>query len=256
MKMRWVCCLICLLIFAFGCLPVLADSVQTEPVIGAWVLDRVYENASSEDRFVLDPESAASVYAETANVYSLFADGSAQVLLQAEGEIFEQNDLTWTIFEDSYIICNDIAVVQEFSWDPEDHVFHRYWKDSEPEATYHDLDFVYMRVPVGTWQMQMVYETSGDEPVLLEPESSASLYAESDDLYHFIADGAAAVEYDGRMEEATWDLDDEDLLLTFDVGGEMLFTYDPDQDMLFRYWADDDQDATYHSLVFVYLRYQ
>ena len=178
------------------------------------------------------------------------------MVINAGEGTFEQNDLTWTIFGDSYIICNDIAVVQEFSWDPEEKVFHRYWKESDPSADYHDLDFVYKRVPVGTWQMQMVYDISGPEPVLLSPESAASLYAETDSLYLIKADGTAAAVFDGRNEDAEWMLDDEGLLVTFYGGGEMMLVYDPDQDVLFRYWSDDYPDATYTALVFVYLRNQ
>ena len=256
MKMRWICGLICIFVLALGCLPVLAGGFESDPVVGSWMLDRVYENASSNDRFVLDPDSSASVYAETANVYSLFADGSAQVVINAGEGTYEQNDLTWTLFEDSYIICNDIAVVQKFSWDPEEQVFHRYWKESDPLADYHDLDFVYTRVPVGEWQMQMVYDISGTEPVLLDPDSSQSLYAEIDNVYHIKADGTAAAVFDGRTENAEWTAVDEGFLVTFFGGGEMLFVYDPDQDVLFRYWSDDQTDAAYQALAFVYLRYQ
>ena len=254
MKMRWFEILICLFVLAFGCLPALAGGIQDDPVIGSWSLDRVYENASSEDRFVLEPENAASVYAESGNVFSLFEDGSAQVIIKAEGELFEQNDLTWTISGDSYQILKDQEVVDEYIWDPEGKVFHRYWKESEPEADYHDLDFVYTRVPVGTWQMQMVYEMSGEEPVLLDPESAGSLYSESVDLYKFKADGTASVEFEGWEETGDWMLDEEGLLLTFTTGGEMKFTYDKDQDILCRLWSDDAPEATYHSLAFVYQR--
>ena len=256
MKMRWFCGMICLLILFIASLPVGAGGLESDPVVGSWMLDRVYENASSDDRFVLDPESSASVYAETANVYSLFADGSAQVVINAGEGTYEQNDLTWTLFEDSYIICNDIAVVQEFSWDPEKQVFHRYWKESDPSADYHDLDFVYTCVPVGEWQMQMVYDISGTEPVLLDPDSSQSLYAEIDNVYQINADGTAAAVFDGRTEDAEWTAVDEEFLVTFFGGGEMLFVYDPDQDVLFRYWSDDQTDAAYQALAFVYLRYQ
>lgn len=255
MKMRWFCGLICVFVLALGCLPVLAGGFESDPmVVGSWMLDRVYENASSEDRFELDPENAASVYAETANVYTLFADGSAQVVINAGEGVYEQNDLIWTMKDDFYIICNDIAVVQEFSWDPDGKEFHRYWKESEPLADYHDLDFVYTRVPVGTWQMQMVYDISEAEPTLLDPESAGSLYAESDNLYRFKADGTAAEVIDGRTEDAVWSLDDGDLLLTYFGGGEMLFDYDTDQDVLFRYWSEEDPNATYSALAFVYLR--
>lgn len=254
MKMRLFFGLMCLFVFAFASFPVCAGGIETDPVVGSWMLDRVYENASSGNRVELDPESAASVYAETTTVYSLFADGSARVVTNAGEGIYEQNDLTWTIFNDSYIICNDIAVVHEFSWDPEEKVFHRYWKESDPSATYHDLDFVYTRVPVGTWQMQMVYDISGAEPVLLGLETSGSLYAESGNIYQFNIDGTASEKIEDRIENAVWSLDDEGLLLTFFGGGEMLFSYDRDQDVLVRYWSDDDPVATYHALAFVYVR--
>lgn len=254
MKIRWFCGLICLLMLAVSCLSVLADSVQDESVIGSWKLDRVYENASSEDRYELDPENAASLYAETANVYSLFEDGSARVDVCAEGEIFGQTDLTWKESDGSYVIGNDEVVEQEFSWDPDENVFHRYWKESEPEATYHDLDFVYTRVPVGNWQMKMVYDMSGEEPVILDPESAGSLYSESVDLYKFKADGTASVEMEGLEETGDWMLDEEGLLLTYTTGGEMKFTYDRVHDILFRLWSEDDPEATYHSLAFVYSR--
>ena len=256
MKNHWLSGLFCLFILAFGCIPVWAGGIQSDPVVGSWMLDRVYENASTDDRFVLDPENSASVYAESVNVYSLFADSSAQVVINAGEGTFEQNDLTWTKFGDSYIICNDIAVVQEFSWDPEENVFHRYWKESDPSADYHDLDFVYTRVPLGTWQMRMVYDISGEEPVLLDPDSSQSLYTEINNLYEINADGTAAAVFDGRVEDADWTLVDGRFLLTFYEGGEMLFDYDPDQDILIRYWFDDYPDVTYQALAFIYLRYQ
>ena len=259
-------------------IPVSANSDQlSEPVFGWWVLDKVYENASGSDRFVLDPESSASVYAENNNAFFIFVDGLASVSMNINTVdewggygYWEKDGNTYRIIidhtqypysETGEILEPDIdsAYIYEYNYDSEQDVFHRYWKDDNPDAMYHDLDFTYTRIPMHFWRMTKVYERGlGEEPVLLNPDTSASLYAESVNIYNFdmshVSVNLSPEEYpfNNNYEYGTLQRDGDLYTLKFDDGTEMNFTYDAREHVLHRYWVETTADSTYHDLDFVY----
>ena len=160
MTKRHLFIILILTVTLFASLPVLAeDEAVTSSFIGSWMLDKVYENSSSADRFILDPESSASVYGEKDNIYVFLADGAAEMTMVGEtmDGCWEKED------EDLLLIISstthspdknselkpdiDPPYEMTFFFDEEQDVLHRYWKDSNPDATYHDLDFVYRRMP-------------------------------------------------------------------------------------------------------------
>ena len=247
-------------------LSVYADRETAEsPVIGSWMLDRVYENASSEDRLILEPDNAASVYAEKENIYALMADGSAELTMEGVttfGYWEKTDDRVLMVINSTHRPSdeNEADIVppdeMEFFYDEEQNTLHRYWKDDAPEAAYHDLDFVYKKIPQGTFRMTKVYSREpGQEPVLLDPETSQSLYAESvnrlsingHQVINTIPAETGFIEETGELQRSgdAW-------LSVFDDGFEMQMTYDDRAEVLHRYWTDDAADAAYHDLDFVY----
>ena len=182
-----------LLLTLFVSLPVFADYGSiTSPVIGSWVLDKVYENASQTDRYAVAPENAASLYAESGNIYAFLAGGTAEWTMEGETLFgcWETQDDGYRMAINSTVRYSDKSLKAEPDFDPpyemtlfydeDQNVLHRYWKDDAPEAAYHDLDFVYKRMPQGIWMMTKVYSfRPGQEPRLLDPDESQSLYAES-----------------------------------------------------------------------------
>ena len=243
------------------------DAVDS-PVVGSWMLESVYENAASADRFVLEPENAASVYAERENICALLSDGTAELTMEGI-TIFgywEKTDehvrmvinRTRRASDESGQTEPDIVPPDEmeFFYEEEQNALHRYVKNDDPGATYHDLDFVYKKIPQGTWHMTKVYSREpGQEPLLLDPETSQSLYAEAvnrlsitgHQVINTIPAETEYIEESGVLRRSgdTW-------LIVFEDGFEMQLTYDDQADVLHRYWSDNTADATYHELDFVY----
>ena len=221
---------------------------------GSFMLDRVYEDASAEAPHVLDPESSASLYSEKANVYIFAPDGTAEMLLREAGEIYRE-ELSWDQEDGVITVRTDGNVEMELSFDPESSELHRYWKIDAPEAMYHDLDFTYVRIPLGDWQMDHVISSEpGQDPVRLDPETAGSLYAESSNIYSLQPFGAVKASYpEDYTEEGTWELTEEGLVITFESGEKMELVYDASEDMIHRYWKEEDPAASYHDLDFVYL---
>lgn len=233
-----------------------ADTEDAQPVwIGSWMLDRVYEFASSENPLELQPENAASLYAESSNIYTFTPDGSAEMVMNDGGEKLFQRG-TW---ENSSGTVRMIMEESEFEMEltpaSDGKSLHRYWKESSADSTYHDLDFVYTKVPAGSWKMTQVISTEpGNEPKVLDPESAASLYSESSNVYYLFADGTASVSLpEGAEESGSWRCHANQVTLTLSDGFEMIFEYDTKTETLHRYWKDDTPDAMYKNLDFVYL---
>lgn len=238
-------------------LPVYAETDDPlEPVVGSWMLDWVWENASSPGKIVLDPETSASVYMETQNVYTFNQDGSAVQVVHDGGETVTLEG-TWKKSEDVYTYDVDDGMPMEFTCEKNE--LHRYWKDDNPDADYHDLDFVYTRVPVGEWKMTQVFTGKTDsDKTLLDPENAASLYSESTNVYKWNNDGtgtttlfeageaAAVEEWSWTRESGLYIMKSPDL--------ETIFAYDPDEDVLHRFWVSLATDSMYDDLDFVYTR--
>ena len=254
MKTKYL--LLTLFIISISVLSVCADS-ECEPIVGAWRLDRVYENASSDNPVLLEPESAASLYAEAENIYFFEADGSASETLTEAGEIIVRQDgISWKKADGLYQLMENDDISLELTFDEKENAFHRYWNETAADATYHDLDFVYVRVPVGSWKMTQVYSVNpGEEPKLLDPENSASLYSESSNIYTLKADGTAEVLINGEFtQNGEWNRNENVVSLVLEDGDNMELSFDPAADLLHRYWNDEDPDAAYHQLDFVYTR--
>ncbi len=251
--------ILCLAVLSVLCMSVFAAAEDSEiPAAGSWMLSCVYENASGDDRIELEPENAASLYSETASVYSFASDGSVEVLTFEAGEIFPQEGMTWDEKDGIIRTYFEENVDMELTYDPETDTLHRYWKDDQPEATYHDLDFTYVRLPIGDWQMKYVISTEpGEEAVRLDPENAGALYSESSNVYSLLPFGtASALLPEDFVNQGTWELKDDDLVITFEDGDVMTLKYDSAADTIHRYWKDEAPDAAYHDLDFVYLRNQ
>ena len=103
--------------------------------------------------------------------------------------------------------------------------------------------------------MTQVFSTDANGTAeLLDPETSASLYSESINLYHLSADGSALMEIGDEVSvEGTWERDHFDIHLSFNED-LMDLVYDPKTDTLHRYYSDEQIESMYHSLDFVYNR--
>ncbi|MBQ6503647.1 MAG: hypothetical protein IJI57_07020 [Flexilinea sp.] len=241
-------------------LPVLAEG-ESVPFAGHWVLDKVYENAFSANKYVLDPENAESVYGESENIYRLFPNGDAEWLmgdenLKGKWELSDNNITTrvgW-VDENGEVSEAEMALELDFVYDSEQNILHRYWKAIQTDSMYQELDFVYRRIPQGAWQMTSVYSNEPEgEPVLLDPESSQSLYAESVNVYKFdnwaVTETIPTEEY---SQQGVLEKGEDNWLLKFDDGFEMELFYDAGENLLHRYWKSDDAESAWHDLDFVY----
>ncbi len=241
-------------------LPVLAED-ENVPFAGHWVLDKVYENASSANRFVLDPEKAQSVYGESENIYTLFANGDAAGLMDEENlkgkwELSDNNitmRVGW-VDENGEVSEADMSLEFDYVYDAEQNILHRYWKADQTDSMYQDLDFVYRRIPQGAWQMTKVYSNQPEgEPVLLAPESSQSLYAESVNVYEFTNWGVTeTIPAEDYSQQGVLEKSGDNWLVKFDDGFEMELFYDAGENLLHRYWKSEDTESTYHDLDFIY----
>ena len=250
-------------------LPVSADyEALSSPVIGSWVLDKVYENASTADRTVLDPESSASLYAEKDNIYAFLADGTAEMTMEGVTScgFWEKQDGSFRMVINSTNGNSDKTVINEpdidplyemeYIYDEDQNVLHRYWQDNAPDAYYHDLDFVYKQMPQGIWMMTSVYSREpGKEPQLLDPETSQSLYAESVNrlsLFRYEVINMVPAETEYINETGELKRSGDGWLLEFEDGFETQLHFDDRAGVLHRYWADDAADGGYLDLDFVY----
>ena len=248
-----------LLVFAFTAvlLPVYAETENTvEPVVGSWMLDLVWKNASGPDKTVLSPDTSASLYMEAVNVYTFNQDGSAvQVVHDGEDTVTQKG--SWKKSEDVYTFDVDDWMPMEFTYDKNE--LHRYWKDENPDADYHDLEFVYTRVPVGEWKMTQVFSGKTDaDKTLMDPENAASLYSEGTNVYQWNNDGTGTITiFEGgeaaAAEKFTWTRE-SGLYVMKTADSEMTFAYDPEEDVLHRYWVSLATDSMYDNLDFVYTR--
>ena len=252
---KWFCVLISVMVLTVFSLSALAADEAAAPVVGSWKLDKVYENASSDAPVELDPENAASLYSETSNVYSFYADGTADLVQSEAGETYVLSG-SWTGNEDGVVLNIEDDPGMALSFDKETNTLHRSWKDENPDAMYKDLDFVYVKLPVGVFRLQQVFSVEdAANPVLLDPANAASLYGESEDVYYFLNDGTAVVMMpEDYNVEGTWTLDGSEFVLTEADGDVMTFTYDAVNDVLHRSFTEDASEAEYKALDFVYQR--
>ena len=256
------------MVFLFS-LPVYADNETiTSPVIGSWMLDTVFENASGTDRFILDPENAASVYAESENIYTFLAGGTAEMTMEGITSYgsWEKKDDSILMVIDKTAAYSDKGIKAEpdieppyemaYVYDEDQNVLHRYWKDDNPDATYHDLDFIYKMVPQGVWRMTKVYsQNPGQEPVLLDPDTNQSIYAESVNsliLYKNHVENIISSADENFIEKGVLKKSADAWLLKFDDGFETLLYFDDKAGVLHRYWVELATDSPYLNLDFVY----
>ncbi len=264
MKIRNLVLFLIAAVILLAVMPVSADrDAVTAPVIGSWMLDKVFEKDT-----LLDPESAGSLYSEASNIYAFVADGIAAMTMeeltqygywekQDDGFRMVINSTLSYMHKDSKDASEiDPPYVMDFVYDAEENVLHRYWNDEDPEATYHDLDFVYRRIPQGTWRLTKVYslESAGD-PVLQDPAASQSLYAESvnhleiirDRVIEFIPSDDGYIYSYGNLERSG-----DDWMLKFEDGFEAQMVYDDRAGVLHRKYFGSEVDPTYSDFDFVY----
>ncbi len=232
------------------------DFVYVRVPAGAWQMKQVYSAEPGTDPVLMDPENAASLYAESGSTYFLDKFWNATEQVPADGGLsYVSYPGTWAKEGDRFMVSTD-GVEMDLFYDTQENVMHRYLDNDDPEATYHHLDFVYYRVPAGSWKMMQVVSTDAEgKSIILDPENSASLYAESVNLNSILYDGSFQITLpDGYVENGTWTLEDGELVMTFDTGDTMTFTYDDRADVLHRYYSDDSTDTADLSLDFVYIR--
>ena len=254
---RKVILFISLLIFLSLNLTVYAVNEENHTIIGAWKLDRIYEYASTENPAELDPESAASLYAEQNNIYSFYSEQylMLETINTAEGS--HRETAHWEETKDGYFVHYSEGLEYLFFLDEENYELHRYWIETAPDAMYHDLDFVYTRVPAGSWMMREVYTQEPDQVrSKLDPSTNQSLYSESSNVY-FLNDNwtAQVMVIDGSdiywTEKGNWTKDGNTYF--FDVEDfEMELQYDPSDNTLHRYWTDESGEGSWRNLEFVY----
>ena len=222
-------------------------------VTGTWQLSAVYENAGSESPVLLDPEKAGALYSEKDILYAFYNDGSASMAIRDGGEILTQRG-DWTENSGAVTMRLEDSVDTQFTFDAEANVLHRYWKEEQADATYHDLDFVYKRVPAGVWQLNRVFS----DGKALDPEEAGALYSERANTYFLFSDWKASVFIEEGGEtaailEGSWRNDGEGYYMeaeSFDLS----FNYDAEENVLHRYWKSDQADSAYKDLDFVYAR--
>jgi len=256
---RKLFCLFILLILATAVLPVSAQNENALRIVGSWMLDRVYENESDSGPVELDPENAAAVYAEKNNIYTFAGENhTALVTINEAGESIT-DEYTWKEYGDKYTITDPYRTMMEVFYDEENDELHRYWVETAADAMYHNLDFVYTRVPVSEWSLQAVYSNEeGKEPVLLDPENAASLYAEKGNVYTINHDGSASVTMSSDAGPVQIEDENGRWMKTGDgysflvEGFEMELVYDAKENLLHRYFTDTTEGAMYPALDFVY----
>ncbi|MBQ6519036.1 MAG: hypothetical protein IJI14_09960 [Anaerolineaceae bacterium] len=247
---------IVLLFFSFAALGKDLDPVSQ--VKGSWMLDLVYENASGNDKFVLEPNEAGSLYSESKNIYTINDDVSVDLIMADGDDVW--NEKAELFYNDGlYSVVSDESIILEFEYDPGSGKLHRYWKDNASDAMYHDLEFVYTKVPAGCWKMTKVFSGKpGENRILLDPEEAGALYSESSNLYEIRNDHTASETlFEGGAEAASisgsWRKSGQ--TYTVEINGfELELTYDVEKDELHRYWTGDQADAMYNDLDFVYTR--
>ena len=126
-----------------------AFAAEEEPVIGCWMLDRVYESASGAGKYELDPENAQSVYADSENIYCFHEDGTASMWMLAEGNMMLRTGLQWRKNGDIFEFCEDDSFPMSLVYNEEGNHLSRFWKAIATDSMYNDLEFVYIRVPRG-----------------------------------------------------------------------------------------------------------
>ena len=109
--------------------------------VGDWKLVQVISREPGADPVVLDPENAGALYSESANVYSLKYDGTFTVHLPEDAE--EKG--TWKLENGELLLINEDGLEMMYKYDPKTDRITRVWTDDDPQATYHDLEFVYQK---------------------------------------------------------------------------------------------------------------
>lgn len=108
---------------------------------GDWKLVQVISREPGAEPAVLEPENAGALYSESVNVYSLKYDGTFTVYLPEETE--EKG--TWKLENGELKMVYEDGLEMTYTYDPKTDRITRVWADDDPQATYHDLEFVYQK---------------------------------------------------------------------------------------------------------------
>ena len=117
------------------------DFVYKKYPVGDWKLVQVISREPGAEPAVLDPENAGALYSESVNIYSLKYDGTFTVHLPEDAE--EKG--TWKLENGELLLVNEDGLEMTYKYDPKTDQITRVWADDDPQATYHDLEFVYQK---------------------------------------------------------------------------------------------------------------
>jgi len=246
------------------CVPAFAAEAPKEepkeyyPVVGSWKLDTVFHVIDGQEPAELKKEEAQSLYGSGINIFTFDEDGSAHDILFA-GPDTSDTAAKWTSTSPNvYVYTEEGGLEITFYYEAEKDVLHRSFENTDADASYKKLDFVYARAVVGSWKLEQVLEIhEGDAPVEMNKEDHQSLYAEAENILTFCTDGTVKNLVKGGGEETvesgTWKMPEPDKFVYTIETTETEMDYFRVDDTLFR---DVKTDADQPYLRFIYARYE
>ena len=241
------------------CIPAFASEADNTknfyPVIGSWMLNKVFEVKEGQEPALLEKEENQSLYGAGKTIFTFDEDGYAHCIT-FDGEDTADEAAQWkTTSPDVYIYTEENGPAETFTYAKEGDALHRTFEEADRK-----LDFVYNRAIVGSWKLDKVLEIHpGDAPEELAPENNQSLYAAAENIITFNADGTVIEKVkDGtdEMEETgTWKMTEPDKYLFNQNGFGLEMEYFRVDDTLFRDMTDNSPDAVHPFLRFIFTRY-
>ena len=234
-------------VFAF-CIPAFA----AEPVEGSWMINEVFEIDADGNSVLKTRDEAQSLYGSGISILTFFDGGYASEIVFNAGDMYDAS-AAWTATDTGYEFMED-GLVLSFTYDADTDSLHRGFTDDNEEATYKDLDFVYVRAVVGSWMLHDVIQINeGDAPTELPEEENQSLYGNKDNVLTFNADRTAVEKVidgnDAADVSGTWEMTEPDLFVLTQETGTTQFNYFRVDDTL--YYDINDGERT---LRFTYAR--
>ena len=241
------------MIFAF-CFTAFGQETESEksyyPVVGSWILDKVYEVKEGQEPSLMKKEENQSLYGAGLSVFTFDESGTASETI-FDGEDMADVAASWTstapkVFE--YTDENDIKVTFVYNSD-----------EDTLARKFEDFSFIYARAFVGSWKLDKVLEIhEGDAPEELAKESNQSLYGTDESILTFTSDGKGQDEIkegpNASKTEGTWEMTEPDKYVYTDNGLQLTFDYFRVEDTLLRDVKDDAPDAAHPFLRFIYVR--
>ena len=249
---------ICVPAFAAETAEATEESADKYPVIGSWILDKVYDKSQGEEPVLLEKDEAQSLYGSGISVFTFDDEGYAHETIFDAGDMVDIAATWKTTSPDVYTFENEDGFELILKYDKEADTLVRNFKDDTEGATYKDIDFVYARAITGSWQLDRVLEVhEGDAPEELDKETNQSLYGSGESVITFFSDGTSKeLVNDGgeAVIDGTWKMTDEDIYIYTSDGLDIEFNYFRVDDTIYRDFKDDSPNAEHPYLSFIYVR--